>query len=188
MNGTTSTQSTPSTIIAVLGIIGVIAVFYLMIWSLSLAFIQNTHQQVFALEPNETFTFQYGVHNTQWLVRPDESTMRGEAIIAAYGYLIASTGTPGSYRMIVTTNRPEDLVYLTWRETFTENELVGDKFGKTEVAIQKEHWIGGRVQACKSDKYSDCNITMVEGQYQNPELQVYIYGDGSGNITIWRLE
>jgi hypothetical protein len=161
-----------------------LALLFVSIMLLSAGCIQsnNTPQATFNLDPNETFTMPYNVHNQKWMINPDDDKW----VIKSEGYIIASTGQSGVYDMTVTTNSANDIVYLAWAETFTEKVNVGDKFGESLVPMSKMHWVGNVNYYCKSDRYSDCHIIMSEGNYEQPELQIYIYGSGSGDITITR--
>jgi hypothetical protein len=148
----------------------------------------DTRYNSFSLNETESFIEKYSVSNNHYLtdfVMPETPTNRA----SAFGYMILSTSTPGTYQLITTTKTRGDFIEIEWKETFSCNQTVGDKFDRHDETNRCQHVIyggGGPQYSCISDDNSDCTITMTQGDGWSPELQIYIYGHGSGTISINR--
>jgi hypothetical protein len=147
-------------------------------------------QTSFDIEVNESKTFAYSVDRLQpmaFLMLPSDPNEWEEWKTIRYGYIVAATKTEGKYNIAITTDSPDDTVYMRWLEAH-DYLVVDDKFGKTHWQPSVS-WVGGRKESCVIDKHSDCNIDMsLRYGLTNPHIDVYIAGKGSGNITIRRLE
>lgn len=136
----------------------------------------------FSISLNETFSEHYMIYDQ--IYSKDHPSY--------YSRMLLSTVTPGTYRIKVTTDYRNDEIIFYWSETFEAIRFVGDKFDRHDEPIRVVHWVDdfpatGHYK-CVSDRNSDCIITAIQGQGEKPELQLYITGRGSGNITIERIE
>ncbi len=150
---------------------------------------RNSHPltTTFDINVGESTTFHYTVDKQKPLLAMG---MHGFSMdkyeTVNYGYVVATTKNEGKYNIFITTDCPQDTVYMRWSEAY-DALIDDDKFGNS-------HWEpvvmwGSRIEFCTIDKHSDCNMDMsLRTGLDNPHIDVYIAGVGSGDITIKRVE
>ena len=139
----------------------------------------DTQGGSFSLEPNQSHTIHYNVDRSNMFYPVEDKPYMVDTI----GYTIETTDNPGTYSIKLTTDAPNDVVEIAWKNTMMHQKC--DKFSCNSERVT--HWSGIYQVYCIANRNSDCEIeNVILDNATEPVLEVWISGKGSGNITVHR--